>query len=977
MTAGGGAGRWPEVERILDLALELAPEERSALLDRTCAGDPELRAEVEALLVGAEAPVFFESPAIAFADPLVESEVAGRTGEFFGPYRLVRELGHGGMGLVYLAERADGQFQQRVALKLIKRGMDSDDILHRFLAERQVLASLNHPHIARLLDGGVTADGQPWFAMEYVEGVPLSRYCDERSLGIEARLAIFGKICKAVQHAHQSRVVHRDLKPSNILVTADGEIKLLDFGIAKVLRALPEDDSLTQTGDRLMTPEYAAPEQVCGGPVTIATDVYALGAILYLLLTGQPAHNFAGGTRAERDRVICEVEPESPSAAVRGTTRGRWRRRLAGDLDTIVLKALRKEPARRYPSVEALLEDLERHRSGLPVRAQRDSMAYRTRKFLGRRRRFAIEVTLVVCLALAAGLVGTFLAMRAGSREDFVPTAARRIAFESALELDPAISPDGQATAFAADYDGPMRLYVAQRGGRPVAITNTLSGYHRSPRWSPDGSQIAFQSGGTIYVVPRLGGTPRALVTPEQGSWVAFPAWSPDGRQMAYVEDHGVYVRPVAGGEVRRLVPEGDAPHSLAWSPDGQWIAFVRGNSAFAYGGKSWGSPVNLGNVAPSAIWVVPSRGGEPVRVTDDRTLNTSPVWLPRRRGLLFVSNRRGERDVHLVYLDENGRPTEPRPVTTGLGAHSISLAPDGRHLAYAVYRHTSNVWSVSISPREPASAAQARPITTGNQAIEAVAVSPDGNWLAFDSDRSGNQDIYKVPISGGDPIQLTRDVEEDFMSSWSPSGREIAYYSFHEGHREIRVMPAEGGAGRRVVALPRDQRSPGWSPDGMRLVFSSDETGSMELYMVGRNSDSTWRAAQRLTFEGGAAGRWSPDGRNIAFIRSDGIWVLTVRGRKSQPLLQIKDPLAEPVPELLQWSPDGRTLYYKAFDSEGRSSIWALPAKGGTPRLLIRFDDRLRPSSRPEFTTDGRRLFFTLSEREADIWELRLNARN
>ena len=408
--------RWPEVARILDVVLELPPEERQGFLDQACAEDAGLRSEVEAILAGSEAPVFFETPAYAFADQLIQTQESRFDGDIVGPYRLGRELGHGGMGVVYLAERADGHFEQCVALKLIKRGRDSDEILRRFLNERQVLARLNHPHIAKLLDGGVTAAGQPWFAMEHVDGMPLNRYCEEHNLEIDERLALFADVCEAVQHAHGSLVVHRDLKPSNILVTPAGEIKLLDFGIAKVLSPEPEDDTVTRAEERLMTPEYASPEQVRGEPVTTATDVYALGAILYLLLTGRPPLQLAGRAPAERERVICEVEPAPPSAAVRDTARAGLRRRLAGDLDTIALKALRKDPSRRYPSVEALREDLERYRTGLPVRARPDSVAYRTRKFLGRHR-LGVAGGAVVFLALAAGLAGTLWQARATSRE--------------------------------------------------------------------------------------------------------------------------------------------------------------------------------------------------------------------------------------------------------------------------------------------------------------------------------------------------------------------------------------------------------------------------------------------------------------------------------------------------------------------------------------------------------------------------------
>ena len=345
---------------------------------------------------------FLESPAIAFVSPIIAAsgDGTGMDGRVVGPYRIVRELARGGMGAVYLAERCDGQFEHRVALKLIKRGMDSDEILRRFLAERQILARLNHPHIARFYDGGVTAEGQPWFAMEYVPGRPLTRHCEERRLGVAERLRLFQDVCDAVRYAHQNLVVHRDLKPSNILVSEAGEVKLLDFGIAKLLES--GDDQLTRTELRALTPEYAAPEQLRGEPVTTATDVYALGGVLYELLTGRRATRFERHTPAELERVICTVDPPPPG--------------VSGDLDTIVLKALHKDPARRYPSAEALLDDLRRQESGLPVLARPDSVRYRAIKFI-QRHRVGLAASGMVFLALLAGLGATLWQARVASRE--------------------------------------------------------------------------------------------------------------------------------------------------------------------------------------------------------------------------------------------------------------------------------------------------------------------------------------------------------------------------------------------------------------------------------------------------------------------------------------------------------------------------------------------------------------------------------
>ncbi len=394
------------VEELFEAALERPVGERAAWLREACWDDPELHDRVRRLLAAHErSEGVLEHPADGAA-ALLGLRPRRETLARVGPYRLTREIGRGGMGSVFLAERDDEQFRQQAAVKLVHPDLDGEEVVRRFRAERQILASLRHPGIARLLDGSVAEDGRPYLVMEYVDGEPIDAFCDRRALPLDERLRLFCTVARAVHHAHRNLVVHRDLKPSNVLVSRDGEVRLLDFGIAKLLdpASLPHTVPVTRTGDRLMTPQYAAPEQVRGGPITTAVDVYGLGLLLYELLCGRRPYELWGRPPAEAERLVCEAEPPRPSAAAvlpsgapggtapteaaraRGTTPERLRRRLAGDLDRIAMTALRKEPERRYPSAEQLAEDVERYLAGRPVRARGDSPAYRVRRFAGRHR---------------------------------------------------------------------------------------------------------------------------------------------------------------------------------------------------------------------------------------------------------------------------------------------------------------------------------------------------------------------------------------------------------------------------------------------------------------------------------------------------------------------------------------------------------------------------------------------------------------
>ncbi|HTH65382.1 MAG TPA: protein kinase [Gemmatimonadales bacterium] len=860
-------------------------------------------------------------------------------------YRIERELGVGGMATVYLAR--DVRHDREVALKVLRPELAAVLGADRFLNEVRITARLDHPHIVTLIDSG-ESDGFLWYVLPYIRGESLRGKLDrERQLGLEEAVAITRQIAGALDFAHQHGVIHRDIKPENILLH-EGEAMLADFGIALAVKEAG-GNRLTETGLSLGTPQYMSPEQATGDRrLDARSDVYSLAAVLYEMLAGEPP---VTGPTAQA--MIAKLLTERPT-----------RLRVVRDsvpegVDMAVAKALAKTPADRFSSAGDFVAALRHAVAAAPP----SIMTWRRRNVLFG----AAGAVAVVVLAFGVWrLVRPRLPGLALGR-------SQQVTADPGLEIQPALSPDGRVVAYAAGNSARMRIFLRPvGGGRTLPLTDDSTAIEAQPRWSPDGNSLLFLTRGGVSIAPALGGESRPVVPPSATVNVATAAWSPNGREIAFVRAESLLVVPVDGGPARLLATTLDL-HSCVWSPTGKWIACVALNSESVLPGTTFG------NLAPSALLLFPATGGAPIRLVEAKAFNQSPVWTPDGGQLLFVSNRDGPRDVYAMSLSSSGRSRGALTrLTTGLGAISISLSADGRRLAYAVYTARANIWSLPIPSGAPITADRAVPVTSGNQVIESMHVSLDGRWLLYDSDLHGNSDIYRMPLSGGSAEQLTDDPADEFAPDLSPDGRAITYHSWRTGTRDIEVKPLDGGPVQHVTVTPAQESYPRWSPDGRTIAFINQVT-PFSLFLTRRESNGRW-STPTLLGSNAVGDAWSPDGRSIASVqaesdrRSGAIVVVPADGGTPRRVSDLLPTV--PLVEEVEWSPDGRTLYYKTHDAQGRASFWAVNAAGGRPRLLVRFDDLSRLSSRRDFATDGRLLYFAIQDRQSDVFVAELFAR-
>ena len=946
--------RWREITEVFHAARARDAGARVAFLDEACAGDAALRAEVDAMLsADVDAAEFGRTPVAVFAEETPRLEA----GAMLGSYRIEALIGTGGMGEVYRAR--DLRLGRDVAIKVLSElFLQDSERRTRLEHEARLLAALNHPRIAAIYDLE-QVEGAPALVLELIEGPTLADRLAEGPLPIREALILARQVVEALEAAHQKGIVHRDLKPANIKLAREGA-KVLDFGLAKV--ASPTTPGLTHarlaTLDRtregaiLGTAGYMSPEQARGQPVDERTDIWALGCVLYEMLTGRRA--FAGETLSDTIAAVLGEEPDWTALPSRTPLH----------LRTLLRRCLQKDPDRRQADLGGVYRVIDRCLTG---GATPDWI-------VGLLLEWATGKHGVRWAAAALALVAGLFAYRWLNSDASVPrlTNPRQVTVAIGVEGYPSWSADGQSVAYESNQTGNWDIWVAgAAGGMPQDRTGDHRGDDRYPSWSPDGRQIAFWSardGGGYFVMPAAGGVAvRVASTPgTAAAQHSPPEWSSDGTRLAYVSyrpagralEASLEVTTIATHEMqrRKLPGRQEGRLDLSWSGDGRYLAYVDAALPWA---------------ETTQLLVLRLTDGSTVEVTDARANVRGPRWSPDGRFLYFTSNQAGSSDLWRQRLDGNGHPLgEAQRITAGLEMQHASFSRNAARLAYSKGRWLSNVWRVPIQDDRPATWADAAQITFERAFIEMLDVSRDGRRIAFSSDRAGNQDLWTMPVNGGEAVRLTDDPAPDWDPKWSPDGREIVFYSNRTGDRELWVMPAEGGPARQLTSSPGLDAGGTWSPDGKEISFRSERRGSSNIWVT----SSDGRRLRQITY--GPAidyySAWSRDGRWLAYTSNRGgkrlIWRVPSAGGEPEQMTRGESMG-------FVWSVDGTKIFFVG-EGDRAGNLWSLSLKTRRERPVTDLRGRSGKLGATSPATDGRYLYFPWREDVGDLWVVDVVAR-
>lgn len=924
--------RWARIKSVFGEAIETPEPERAALLDRTCGSDPDLRREVERLLAAEGSTL--ESPVFGTLARLAPREL--ERGEMLAHYRVESKAGQGAMGAVYAAW--DTRLNRRIALKILPAGEFADTARkQRFMREAHAASSLMHPNIVTIHDIGADRD-MNFIAMEFVEGRSLDQIIPPAGLPVKQAVAYAVQIAGALSAAHAAGIVHRDLKPSNIMVTREGLVKLLDFGLARVMR-LPDRGSgpLTVEGEIMGTPSYMSPEQVRGQAADHRSDIFSFGTVLYEMVTGRCP--FEGGTAVETMNAILKADP---AALFEGG------RAVPFALESIIQHCLEKDPEDRFQSARDLAYALEAtggQAGGFQAAA---APANRLRK------RALWAGALAACFALAFLLAYAWL-RTSQSRLSAEGRIFAPVTQDPGAELFPSLAPDGKSVVYASKASGNWDIYLRRAGSdESVNLTRDCMETDTQPAFSPDGNWIAFRSnrdGGGIFLMRADGAGVKRLADAGYN-----PAWSPDGREIVYAEE-GVARPEDRAGRVsrlwivetatgrKRLLSKDDGVQPQ-WSPNGRHIAY-------------WAVDLD----GRRDIWTVPAAGGPPVRITGDEYLDWNPVWSHDGAYLYFCSNRGGSSVVWRMPMrestgDPRGAPERIR--TPAPYAAHLSFSRDGRRMAYVHQVTTGRLCTVRFDPFGERVTSEPKEIAQNSKGAARPALSPDGRWLAFNSTEDQEQ-LLMVGADGSGLRQLTQDGNRDRGPRWSPDGKRIAFFSSRSGDWEIWTIEAESGELRQVTALAGQNVAwPVWSPDGKQLAYT---IFGVNTFLIDPRKPWTEQTPRRLPAIGEAGQlfngwSWSPDGSMLAgFLnRGDGIALFMPAAGTFRKL---SDFGSDPV-----WLSDSRRLL---FHHRGQIHLMDIESRRTAEVLSIAPEEISRRGF--AVSPDDRNIYYSVSTTEADVW--------